>query len=222
MTTNQTIRWIFKPAVLLAALGPFAWLAWTIVTGNLSADPLKDITDETGVWTLRFLCITLAVTPLRRLTGWNSLIRFRRMLGLYAFFYGTIHFLIYLVADRAARLDYPDGFVALGTVRDFVMLVGDDIYERPFITVGFTTWMAMLPLALTSTAGMIRRLGGREWRRLHRLIYVAAIAGVVHYLWVLKSDLRRPETYAAIVGLLLAFRIVPAARAVRRAHHAPS
>lgn len=215
MSIDQTIRWVLKPAVFLVSLGPLAWIVWAIVTGNLSADPLKDVTDETGVWVLRFLCITLAVTPLRRLSGWSSLIRFRRMFGLFGFFYGTVHFLIYLVADRAARLDHSGGVVAWQTVRDFAMSVAGDIAERPFITVGFTAWMAMLPLAATSTAGMIRRLGGRRWQALHRLIYVAAVAGVVHYMWVLKSDLRRPETYAALIALLLAFRMVPAVRAWR-------
>ena len=103
MTSNQAVRWVLKPAVFLLALGPVAWLVWAIVTGNLSANPLSDITNETGLWTIRFVCITLAVTPLRRITGWNATIRFRRMLGLFAFFYGSLHFLIYVIADRLCR-----------------------------------------------------------------------------------------------------------------------
>jgi sulfoxide reductase heme-binding subunit YedZ len=194
--------------VFLAALGPLGWLLWAAYTGNFSADPLADITHETGDWTLRFLCITLAVTPLRRVTGWNGAIRFRRMLGLFAFFYGTLHLLIYLIADRYASLDFPNGILAWQSVRAFAASVWSDIYKRPFITVGFTAWLCMLSLALTSTAGMIRRLGGKRWNQLHALIYVAAIAGVVHYWWLVKADVRRPETYAAIVFVLLAFRIV--------------
>jgi sulfoxide reductase heme-binding subunit YedZ len=189
-----------------------AWLVWAALTGNLSANPLSDITNETGVWTLRFLCITLAVTPLRRVTGWNWIIRFRRMFGLFAFFYGTLHFLTYVIVDRFAGLDFPDGIVALRTLRDLVKSVGQDIYKRPFITVGFTGWLLMVPLALTSTAGMIRRLGGRRWNLLHRLVYVSATAGVVHYWWLVKADVRRPETYALVVGTLLVFRIVWARR----------
>jgi len=202
------LRFAIKPIVFLAALVPAAWLLRAALTGNLSANPLSDITNETGVWTLRFLCIALAVTPVRRLTGWNGIIRFRRMLGLFAFFYGTLHFLTYVIADRFAGLDFPDGIVAWRTVRDLGASVVADIYKRPFITVGFTGWLCMLPLAATSTAGMIRRLGGRRWNLLHRLIYVSAVAGVVHYWWLVKADVRRPLIYAAVVGLLLAFRIV--------------
>src|SRR5438045_2698186 len=201
-----------KPLVFVAALGPAAWLVWAALTGNLSANPLSDITNETGVWTLRFLCITLAVTPLRRLTRWNWVIRFRRMFGLFAFFYGTLHFLTYVIVDRFAGLDFPNGIVAWRTLRDLAASVGHDIAKRPFITVGFTAWTLMLPLALTSTAGMIRRLGGRRWNLLHRLVYVSAIAGVVHYWWLVKADVRRPQTYALVVGTLLLFRIVWARR----------
>jgi sulfoxide reductase heme-binding subunit YedZ len=193
--------------VFVAALGPLGWLLWAAYFGRFSADPLADITHETGDWTLRFLCIALAVTPLRRLTGWNGAIRFRRMLGLFAFFYGTTHLLIYVIADRFASLDFPDGYLAWRTVRDLTASIGADIYKRPFITVGFTAWVCMLPLALTSTAGMIRRLGGKRWNQLHRLVYVSAVAGVVHYWWLVKADTSRPKAYAAIVFLLLAFRI---------------
>ena len=129
------------------------------------------------------------------------------MLGLFAFFYGTLHFLIYVIADRFAGLDFPDGIVAVRTLRDLAVSVAHDIAKRPFITVGFTGWLMMVPLALTSTAGMIRRLGGRRWNLLHRLVYVSAVAGVVHYWWLVKADVRRPQTYAFVVGALLAFRI---------------
>src|SRR5437763_9617773 len=199
---------ILKPLVFAAGLGPAAWLVWAAFTGRLSVNPLSDITNETGVWTLRFLCITLAVTPLRRTTGAHWLIRFRRMLGLFAFFYGTLHFLTYVIVDRFAGLDFPDGIVAWRTLRDLAVSVGQDIAKRPFITVGFTGWTLMVPLALTSTAGMIRRLGGRRWNLLHRLVYVSAVAGVVHYWWLVKADVRRPQTYALVVGVLLAFRVV--------------
>ena len=206
MTSNQTIRWIVKPVVFLSALAPFAWLVWAVYTGHLSADPLADITNETGVWTLRFLCITLLVTPVRRLTGWNAAIRFRRMLGLFAFFYGTTHFLIFIVADRLASLGFPS-LLAWQSVRALAMSIGTEIGKRPYITVGFTSWMCMLALASTSTTGMIRRMGGKRWTALHRLIYVAVVAGVVHYWWLVKLDVRRPEAYAVVVGVLLGFRL---------------
>ena len=187
-------------------------MIWAAFTGNLSANPLSDITNETGVWTLRFVCITLAITPLRRLTGWHAAIRFRRMAGLFAFFYGTLHFLTYVIVDRFAGLDFPGGVVsfstvfALSTFRSLAHSVAEDIYKRPFITVGFTAWMTMLPLALTSTAGMIRRLGGRRWNLLHRLVYATGLLGVLHYWWLVKADVSRPLTYGAVVALLLGFR----------------
>jgi sulfoxide reductase heme-binding subunit YedZ len=206
--STRTLRFVVKPIVFAAALGPFAWLIWAALTGNLSANPLSDLTNETGVWTLRFVCITLALTPLRRLTGWNGAVRFRRMAGLFAFFYGTLHFLTYVIADRFAGLDFPDGIVALSTVRNLIKSVGEDIYKRPFITVGFTAWSSMVPLAFTSTAGSIRRLGGRTWNRLHRLVYLTAVLGPVHYYWLVKSDVRRPIIYGLVVAVLLGFRVV--------------
>lgn len=212
MTANQVVKWILKPAIFVAALGPFAWLVWAGLTGNLSANPLEDLTNQTGLWTLRFLCITLAVTPVRRITRWNPLIRFRRMTGLFAFFYGSMHFLTYAIADRFAGLDFPDGIVAVSTLRNLIASVGDDVYKRPFITLGFTAFMLILPLALTSTAGMIRRLGGRRWQALHRLIYASAIIAVLHYWWLVKVDLRSPQRYAILIGVLLMFRLVWARR----------
>ena len=180
-----------KVFVFVAALGPLAYLVWGAVGGGLGANPIEAVTHETGTWTLRFLLITLAVTPVRRLTGWNGAVRLRRMLGLFAFFYGTLHLFTYLWLDQ-----FFDGSAIL-----------KDIYKRPFITAGMVAFVAMLPLALTSTAGMIRRLGGQAWRRLHRLAYVAALAGVVHYWWLVKLDLTRPQIYAGILAVLLGARV---------------
>ena len=190
-----------------AALIPFAHLVWRGFQGDLTADPLVEITNETGIWTLRFVVITLAVTPIRRVSGWNAIIRYRRMLGLFAFFYSMLHFLTYLVGDRFASLDFPDGFVAWSTARNLLVSIWEDIAKRPYITVGFIAFVSMIPLALTSTTGWIRRLGGRNWQRLHRLIYLTAIAGVTHYWWRVKADTLHPAIYAGIVALLLGFRL---------------
>jgi methionine sulfoxide reductase heme-binding subunit len=204
---DRAVRFLLKPLAFLASLGPAAWLGWAVYAGSLSANPLRDLTNETGVWTLRFLCITLSITPLRKISGWNGAIRFRRMAGLYAFFYGTLHLLTYVVADRFAGLDVTDGIFSWGTVINLARAVWDDVSNRPFITVGFTAWAAMAPLTVTSTAGMIRRLGGRRWNRLHSVVYATVVLGVVHYWWLVKADIRRPLTYAAVVFVLLAFRV---------------
>lgn len=206
--------------MFLAALGPFVYLVWAAWTGNLSANPLADLTNETGVWTLRFICITLAITPLRRLTGWNRLVKFRRMAGLYAFFYGTLHLTTYAIVDRFAGLDQapawvdaivnrqlPGAGLTAATCAALWKSIGADIYKRPFITIGFSAWLTMLPLAITSTAGWIRRLGGRNWNRLHRLVYVTGVLGPLHYWWLVKADVSRPLTYAAIVAVLLGARL---------------
>ena len=182
---------VAKVVVFVAALGPLVYLGWGAWARALGANPIETITHETGVWTLRFLVITLAITPLRRWTGWNDAIRFRRMLGLFAFFYGTLHLLTYLWLDQF--------FDVAGIIKD--------VYKRPFITAGTTAFVLMVPLALTSTAGMIRRLGGRRWQALHRLTYVAAIGGVVHYWWLVKADIRPPRNYAILIGVLLAARL---------------
>jgi methionine sulfoxide reductase heme-binding subunit len=183
---------VLKPLAFLACLGPFLLLIGDGLglSGSLGANPIDKITDVTGTWTLRFVLITLAVTPLRRLTGWNTLIRFRRMLGLFAFFYGSLHFLTWSVLDQGLALQF----------------IGADIAKRPYITVGFLGFVLMMPLAITSTAGWIRRLGGKRWQALHRLIYVTAVCGVVHYLWLVKSDINRPLTYGAILAVLLGIR----------------
>ena len=206
--SDRAVRVGLKPVVFAASLGPLSYLVWAALTGNLSANPLADLTNETGVWTLRFVCITLAITPVRKLTGWNTLIRFRRMAGLFAFFYGTLHLLTYVIADRFAGLDFPDGMLALSTVRNLGKSVGQDIYKRPFITIGFATWLSMLPLAVTSTTGWIRRLGGKRWNRLHRLVYLTGVLGPLHYWWLVKADVSRPLTYALVVAALLGSRLV--------------
>jgi methionine sulfoxide reductase heme-binding subunit len=196
-----------KPFVFAAALIPFAHLVWRGYNGDLTADPLVEITNQTGIWTLRFVVITLAITPIRRLSGWNPVIRLRRMLGLFAFFYAMLHFLTYLVGDRFASLDFPDGFVAWSTFVNLMASIWEDVAKRPYITVGFIGFMSMIPLALTSTAGWIRRLGGRNWQRLHRLVYLTGIAGVTHYWWKVKADTLHPIIYAGIVALLLGYRL---------------
>ncbi len=213
---DRALRFGLKPLVFLASLAPFFWLVWAGLTGNLSVNPLSDLTNETGIWALRFLCISLAVTPLRRLSGWNGAIKFRRMVGLFAFFYASLHFLTYVIADRFAGLDFPNGIVSWTTVVNLGKAVWDDVYKRPFITIGFTALMSMVPLAITSTAGMIRRLGGKRWNRLHKLVYATAVLGVIHYWWLVKADIRRPLTYGAVVAVLLGLRVMWSRQKARR------
>ena len=196
-----------KPLVFLASVAPAVYLGWAAYSGHLSANPLSDITQDTGTWTLRFICLTLLLTPLRRVTGWNVLTRFRRMMGLYAFFYGTLHFLTYVILDRFAGLvDFPGGIVSLTTAKSLVKSSIGDIAMRPFITIGFAAFVLMIPLALTSTTGWIRRMGGKNWALLHRLVYATGILGVVHYWWLVKSDIRKPLMYGAIAAVLLGYR----------------
>ncbi len=190
MPHSQLVRRVLMPVVFAAALTPFLHLVWRAVMGELGVNPIETITLTTGRWTLRFLLITLAVTPLRRLSGWHQAIRFRRMLGLFAFFYGTLHFSIYIGIDQ---------FFAWR----FILA---DIAKRPYITVGFTAFVLMIPLALTSTAGWVRRLG-RRWQILHRLVYVSAIGGVIHFLWKVKADTRDPLIYAVVLAGLLGVRL---------------
>ena len=194
----RNLPWI-KAAVHAAALAPFAWLLYDVWQDALGADPVATITHRSGDWALRFLLITLAVTPLRRITGWSVLARFRRMLGLYAFFYASLHFSTYLVLD-------------LGGYWEQIL---EDLVKRPYITVGFLAWLGLLPLALTSTQGMMRRLG-RRWIQLHRIVYGIAALGVLHYLWLVKSDLREPLLYAGILTVLLILRLPPVLRRVER------
>ncbi len=171
-----------------------ARLGWNAYTNNLGANPIEVITRSTGTWTLVFLLIVLSVTPLRRLTGLHWLIRFRRMLGLFAFFHVCLHFTTYIWLDQF--------FEFMEMVRDVI--------KRPFITAGFVSFLLLVPLALTSTSGMIRRLGGRRWQQLHRLVYLAAIGGVIHYIWLVKADQRDPLIYGSILSVLLGYRIVVA------------
>jgi sulfoxide reductase heme-binding subunit YedZ len=185
------IRW-FKVVLFLMCLGPLARLGWKAYAGLLGANPIEVITHSTGDWTLIFLCVTLAITPLRMLTRQYWLIRLRRMLGLFAFFYGTLHFLTYIWLDK------------FFDVHEMLK----DVAKRRFITVGFTAFVLMVPLAVTSTRGWIRRLGGKRWNLLHRLIYVSAVAGVIHYTWLVKADLTKPLEYAAVVSALLGYRLV--------------
>jgi sulfoxide reductase heme-binding subunit YedZ len=206
MVSDRIGRRVLKPTVFLSAVTPACYLVWAVFTQHLSANPLSDITNTTGDWTLRFLCLTLVVTPVRRLTGWNGAVRFRRMLGLFAFFYGALHFLTYVIFDRFASVEFA-GRISWPLVKALAAAVNEDIYKRPFITIGFTAFMLMVPLAATSTAGMIRRLGGRRWQALHRLMYVACIGAVAHYWWLVKADVRRPIAYGLVVLLLLLFRV---------------
>ena len=186
-----------KTLVHALALAPLAWLSWQFwqVASNadidaLGADPVAEVEHRLGLWALRLLLLTLAITPLRQLTGQPALVRFRRMLGLYAFAYASLHFAAYLVLD----------------LRGFWLQVFEEIAKRPYITVGFAAWLLLVPLAVTSTQGWIRRLG-RRWGPLHRLVYAIAILAVLHFWWIVKSDYREPLLYAAILAALLGWRL---------------
>ena len=191
-------RWS-KPAVFLLCLVPLGLLGWRALHGGLTANPIEFITHATGDWTLRFLVITLCVTPLRKILGLPELIRFRRMLGLFAIFYACLHFTTYIWLDKFFDLSE----------------VWKDVAKRKYITVGFTAFVLLIPLALTSTAGMIRRLGGKRWQMLHRLIYFSALGGVIHYYWLVKSDIRLPLMYGAILAVLLVYRVIKRLRKPR-------
>jgi sulfoxide reductase heme-binding subunit YedZ len=180
-----------KVAVFLLCLIPFGELVWRIIKSDLGANPVEFLQHATGDWTLRFLVFTLCITPFRKLLNLPDLIRFRRMLGLFAFFYVSLHFLTYLGPDQAFDL----------------AAMWKDVAKRPFITVGFAAFVSLIPLAVTSTAGWIRRMGGKRWQMLHRLIYFAAVCGVIHYYWLVKSDVRKPLFYGALVAILLAWRL---------------
>ena len=199
MNKILTSKWT-KVCVFLLCLVPFLGLLWRVVHAllqgmpldtYLTANPIEYITHRTGDWTIRFIVITLAITPVRKILNLPQLIRFRRMVGLYAFFYGCLHFCTWMVLDKF--FDWADMWV--------------DVHKRPFITIGFTGLVLMIPLAITSTAGWIRRLGGKRWQMLHRAIYLTAIAGVIHYYWLVKSDVRKPLEYGFLIGILLAWRL---------------
>lgn len=190
MSRRLTTKRVTRLLVFPAALTPLAWLMVRGLDGGLGANPIETVTHETGIWALRFLVITLAVSPLRRLSGWSAIIGLRRMLGLFAFFYAALHFGTYVVLDQFFDLD---AIVA-------------DVVDRPYITVGFSAFVLLIPLALTSTRKTIRRLGGKRWRWLHRLIYPCAILAATHYLWLVKADIRSPVAYGSVLAVLLGFR----------------
>lgn len=181
---------LLKPLLFFAALTPALWLAAAALTDSLGANPVEAITRTLGDWAIRFLLLTLAVTPLRRLTGWHWVLGYRRMLGLYSFFYASLHLLSYIVLDQFFY--WPE--------------IWADIIKRPYITVGMFSFLLLIPLAVTSTGGWMRRLG-KNWKRLHRLVYLIAISGVVHYFILVKADTSDPLFYAAILLLLLAMRL---------------
>jgi sulfoxide reductase heme-binding subunit YedZ len=190
MRALLTSKWT-KVVVFLLCLMPLASLGWRALHNDLSANPIEVITHATGDWTLRFLLITLAITPLRKILRLPDLIRFRRMLGLFAFFYACLHFTTYICLDK---------FFDLAEM-------WKDVAKRRYITVGFAAFLLLIPLAITSTTGWIRRLGGRRWQQLHRFIYISAICGVIHYYWLVKSAVLRPLTYGAILAVLLLWRL---------------
>jgi len=190
MNAILTSKWT-KVVVFALCLVPLGILVWRGFQNDLTLNPVQFVEHSLGDWVLRFLAITLAITPLRKILHLPQLIRFRRMFGLFAFFYLCLHFITWLALDRFFNWAQ----------------ILDDISKRPYITVGFTAFLLLIPLAVTSTAGWIRRLGGKRWQNLHRLIYVAAVLGVIHYYWLVKSDHRKPLLYAFIIGVLLAWRV---------------
>ena len=191
---RRAAQWarLAKPIVFALCLAPLALLAWQLYTDQVRGDLVKEIEIRTGTWALRFLALSLAVTPLRRVTDWSWLQLYRRMLGLFAFFYATVHFGVYLGLD--VELDLAE--------------VGKSIVKRPYITVGFTAWLLLVPLALTSTKGWIRRMGGARWNRLHQLVYATAVLATLHYLWSVKKDTIKPLYYFAVFALLLGWRLL--------------
>lgn len=205
-TALLSFRRLREPALYALGLVPalyYGWQLWRAWRGEphvLGSDPIRAVQLATGLWALRFLLATLAVTPLRRWLGWNALAPYRRPLGLLAFSYALLHFANYLVVDN--WFDWPT--------------IADDIVKRPWITIGTLALVVLVPLALTSTTASIRRLGGRRWRRLHRLVYLAAIAGAIHFLLSVKRDVREPLVYAAILGVLFVARTPARRRAARR------
>ena len=194
-----------KTLVFCLCLVPALVLVWDSVTGGLSVNPIEDITHRTGDWSLRFVLLTLAVTPFRWLSGWNEVIRYRRMLGLFTFWYASLHFSTYIVFDH-----FFD-----------IRSIADDVIERKYVTAGFLGFVLMLPLAVTSTRGWIRRLGKR-WSVLHRLIYVAAVAGVVHFFWLVKLETSEPLVYAAVLSGLFLVRVVRRQLTRAAGHRVPS
>lgn len=196
MTEGQVIRRVVKPAIWLAGLTPFAVLLDRFRRGDLGFDPVRTITDFTGLSAIVILFITLTVTPIRRISGWNGIIKLRRLIGLFAFFYAVLHVLTYAVFDRELS---PVG-------------LGEDIAKRPWITLGFAVFVILLTLAITSPLAMVRRLGGKKWREVHRFIYLAAAGAVLHFTWAQKKDIRLPLVYAGVLAVLFALRLIPSRR----------
>ena len=190
MDVIRQIRFVWKPLIFVACLIPATLLVVDTFAGTLGANPIEEIQDRFGNWGLRFILITLAVTPLRRISGWNWLVRLRRMLGLFAFFYVLMHFLTWLILDQELLL----------------AAIGEDIFERPFITIGFAAFLILIALAATSTNGMRRRMG-RRWQKLHYGVYVAGTLGVWHYWWQVKLDASDPAIYATLLAALLGYRL---------------
>lgn len=181
-----------KGALFFACLIPLIRLIWFGINNQLGTNPIEFITHSTGTWTLNFLLITLCITPLRQLSGWTWLIKLRRMIGLYTFFYACLHFITYIWLDQ-----FFD-----------VAAIIKDVIKRPFITVGFAAFILLIPLALTSTHAMLKKLGGKRWQSLHRLIYLIAILGVLHFWWLVKKDITEPLIYAVILASLLGYRVM--------------
>jgi len=193
-----------KPLVFVVSLWPAASPLLAALTHHLNINPFNAIVRSTGFWSLRFLCLTLAITPFRWLAGWHSVVKLRRMMGLFAFFYGTLHVLAYVVFDALAGVDDADRVRPMLMTSHVLSAIYVDVVRRPFFAIGVVAFVLMVPLAVTSTVGMIRRLGGRRWQTVHRLVYAAAIASVVHTYWPLPVRARR---YEVILGLVLALRL---------------
>ena len=191
MARQQLVLRLVQVALVAVCLIPIAVLLWRGFHDELSANPISDITKETGVWTLRLIVTGLAISPLRRFTGWSVFARYRRTIGLMAFFYACLHFTTYIWLDKFFDVDEM--------IRD--------VAKRPFITVGFTTFLLLIPLAATSTNRIMKWMGGKNWKRLHRLVYICGVGGVVHYLWLVKADKHRPVIYGVIVAFLLGVRL---------------
>lgn len=189
--TRRRVERIFRLGIIVLALIPFVRLVYHAFSGGLGTNPIEEVTHRTGWWTLAFLMMTLSVTPVRKLSGWGSLIKVRRTLGLFAYFYAALHFSTYIGLDQ---------FFAFG----FIL---EDVMDRPFITVGFTGFLLLTPLAITSTKGWVRRLGGKRWKALHSLVYVAAALGVLHFLWLVKADIREPAIFGLVLVTLLGYRV---------------
>jgi methionine sulfoxide reductase heme-binding subunit len=205
--SDRAIRLVIKPLVFAASVLPMALLVWSAVRHQFNANPFNAIVRSSGYWSLRLLCLTLAVTPVRWVTGWHVVVKFRRMMGLFAFFYAVVHVVAYVLFDRIAALDMADRTDVLVAAGRVLSAIAVDVAQRPFFLVGFMAFVLLVPLAATSTSGMIRRLGGRRWQVLHRCIYSAAIASVVHTYWPLRGI----ERYELILGLVLIVRICRAA-----------